>query len=255
MQLMKLNGDSSWSLGMVAMTLILDPWLTGPQTDLAPWFSRQWHMKAAMSVASLKQVDGIIISHPFTDHCHEETLLQFSANITIWATSAAAKKIQSWKHFKQVNIIRKEKPVQIGDLSITLLQSSSILDQVHNALIFKAGEESLCYAPHGLQMNTENKQQLADAGTIKVLISTFSTYHLPFYLGGTVNLGAENALALARATKAAYFFPTHDEQKKAMGLVSKLARTQYPQKADEYFAAHGLHLLANDLPVGVEIEI
>jgi len=252
---MKLNGDSSWYMRMGGMRILLDPWLQGPQTDLAPWFSRQWHVKATVAAASLKQVDAIIISHPFTDHCHKETLLQFSADIPVWAAAAAAKKISGWKHFKQLNIIAKDLPTQISDLSITLLQSSSILDQVHNALIFKAGEESLCYAPHGLQMNEESMKQLADAGTIKVLISTFSTYHLPFYLGGTVNLGAENALSLAKATKAAYFFPTHDEQKKAIGLVSKLARTQYPQKADEYFAAQGLHLLANDLPVGVEIEI
>jgi hypothetical protein len=50
---------------------------------------------------------------------------------------------------------------------------------------------------------------------------------LPFYLGGTVNLGLESTLALAKKLSVKTIVSTHDEQKKQQGLVARLSKRKF----------------------------
>jgi hypothetical protein len=61
-----LNGDSTWLLQLPIprdgnpsrsrFNVLIDPWLTGPQSDVASWFSTQWHAIASsvQTIAELK---------------------------------------------------------------------------------------------------------------------------------------------------------------------------------------------------------
>jgi hypothetical protein len=128
-----LNADTTWLLQIprplrsakhakhakrVFYNILIDPWLSGGQSDVAPWFSQQWHA-VKPSVESIAQVeelareleilasglrlgkdrvpnadepapktliDCIAISHEFTDHCHKETLLQVDSDVPVFAT-------------------------------------------------------------------------------------------------------------------------------------------------------------------------
>jgi hypothetical protein len=60
-----------------------------------------------------------------------------------------------------------------------------------------------------------------------VLIATTTNYTLPFFLGGTINLGIQKAMQLQEITKAKKLITTHDEQKMGKGLVEKLAQKHY----------------------------
>jgi hypothetical protein len=62
---------------------------------------------------------------------------------------------------------------------------------------------------------------------VDLLLSTTTSYELPLFLGGTINLGLQNAAQLVKKFKPTYFVPSHDEDKHAKGLVSKLATTTY----------------------------
>jgi hypothetical protein len=102
---------------------LFDPWLSGPQSDVASWFSKQWHVidpalgsiqevedfcaatetsTGNQSVESQTYIDAIVISHEFTDHCHKPTLLECHRSIPIIATTKAASLIRGWKHFDHV---------------------------------------------------------------------------------------------------------------------------------------------------------
>ena len=112
--------------------LILDPWLSGPQSDVASWFSKQWHV-VSPAYASIEDVqrlcgdierystlgeaeaspeevpekkenllDAILLSHEFTDHTHKETLLQCHPSTPVLAPVKAASLVRSWKHFDTV---------------------------------------------------------------------------------------------------------------------------------------------------------
>ncbi|KJX97739.1 hypothetical protein TI39_contig468g00032 [Zymoseptoria brevis] len=148
-----LNDDTTWLLQIprpeaavrhgarVYYNILIDPWFRGGQTDIASWFSRQFHAtpSAVQSIAELEElikevertamesepavnkrrtrdledfvaaeeslIDAIAINHEFTDHCHKETLLEVNRNVPIFAWKEAAKMIESWKHFRSVTAI------------------------------------------------------------------------------------------------------------------------------------------------------
>lgn len=133
-----LNADTSWLLQIPRppiaqfqrpyFNILIDPWFAGPQTDVANWFSQQWHAEASAvgSIAEAEQlisriedlcsnsaeikeepgtgvIDAIAISHEFTDHCHKETLLEVHPNVPVFAPPEAAKLVRSWNHFRTVH--------------------------------------------------------------------------------------------------------------------------------------------------------
>ncbi|KPI37604.1 uncharacterized protein AB675_3982 [Cyphellophora attinorum] len=135
-----LNADTSWLLslayppistpppGRSRYNIVIDPWFTGAQSDVAKWFSTQYHAVKSdiQSIAALNQIiaeaeatllpethkansepplsyiDAVVISHEFTDHCHRATLLELPRSTPIYSTSKAVDIIKSWNHFTTV---------------------------------------------------------------------------------------------------------------------------------------------------------
>ena len=146
-----LNADTSWVLslpypayrvcpeGRILFNILIDPWLQGSQSDVASWFSRQWHAieSSVQTIAELdaclehvetsvqnlhtprfrspsettgtrqqsgtsSHIDLVLVSHEFTDHCNVETLRQIPVDTPVLATKKAANLIQSYKHFDTV---------------------------------------------------------------------------------------------------------------------------------------------------------
>lgn len=126
-----MNADTTWLLQLPGPTssserryfnVLFDPWLSGPQSDVASWFSKQWHVidPALGSIQEVEDfcaatesysedrsntqsfIDAIVISHEFTDHCHKPTLLECHPSIPVIATTKAASLIRGWKHFDHV---------------------------------------------------------------------------------------------------------------------------------------------------------
>jgi hypothetical protein len=143
-----LNADTSWLLQVprpanavkhgsrIYFNILIDPWFVGGQSDVAKWFSQQFHatksavqnmtevdelarqveilaggirfgkrkrVDTATATADLATfVDAVAISHEFTDHCHKETLLEVHRDVPVFATEQAASLISGWKHFRSV---------------------------------------------------------------------------------------------------------------------------------------------------------
>lgn len=136
-----LNGDTTWLLQLpipisvnasprakaksktprrTRYNILIDPWLQGPQSDVAAWFSTQWHvveptvqttkeldeilaeLEDGVSEEGASYIDCVAISHEFTDHCHEATLRDLPKTVPVVATDKAADLIRSWNHFDLV---------------------------------------------------------------------------------------------------------------------------------------------------------
>lgn len=218
MKLTKLNADSSWLIEAGDVRVLLDPWLKGPQTDFAPWFSRQWHTSECTLMEQLPPIDMVLVSHPFTDHCHKETMLLLPKETPVVASQAVAKVINSWKYFERVEILTPHKPFRLEGFSITHFPSRRFLDLVHDGLLIEHIDGNIFYAPHGYRISEKDKFP-----PVKLLIATNLTYHLPFFLGGDVNLGYKNAQLLVDSLLPEKITFTHNERKRAEGLVSKLS--------------------------------
>lgn len=213
MKITKLNADSSWLIEFAETTLIIDPWFTPYQIDIAPWFSTQYHKTNQPAVSEIKTPDYIFISNPFTDHCNKETLVQFDKSIPIISTKFTINKIKRWSHFKKF-ILLEDAPFQIQ-----LIKGGSMLDLVHNAYHIQLESASILYAPHGSKSTNIPKA--------RILITTTTRYQLPFFLGGRINLGYSAALKLLRKSQSDVLLSSHDEQKVGKGLVELFARKKY----------------------------
>ncbi|KAF2450662.1 hypothetical protein P171DRAFT_143891 [Karstenula rhodostoma CBS 690.94] len=144
-----LNADTSWLLQIprpasavkhgshIYYNILIDPWLQGGQSDVAAWFSQQWHAteSAVTTIAEVEEVarqieimagglrlgkkkkrtsglevalgaetfiDAVAISHEFTDHCHKDTLLEVHPDVPVFATEQAAKLVSGFNHFRTV---------------------------------------------------------------------------------------------------------------------------------------------------------
>jgi hypothetical protein len=127
-----LNADSSWLLQIprpanavkhgsrVFFNVLIDPWFVGGQSDVARWFSQQFHAtpSAVKSVAEVDElarqveilagglrlgkgkrrptvgdeetfIDAVAVSHEFTDHCHKDTLLEVHRDVPVFATEVS----------------------------------------------------------------------------------------------------------------------------------------------------------------------
>ena len=215
MLLTKLNADSSWMFYFDGLHVLVDPWFTAAQVDFHPWFSRQFHLEPQPQLSEIQSPDFIFISHRYTDHCNRETLLQFSSEIPVVAISSILKKIAKWGHFKKLI------PLSEAPFDIQLIDTRQNL--VHKAYLITSSAGKLLYAPHGARVKQDCAADVVIASTLR--------YELPFFFGGTINLGLKVAKDLKESVGAQHLLCTHAEQKRAEGLVAVLAKKKF-QKDD-----------------------
>jgi hypothetical protein len=218
-RIVKLNEDSSWLWELDGYILLVDPWLTPSQIDFHRFFSEQFHLTDQPTVESLGHIDVIFISHPFSDHCNKETLLRFGRDLPIISRPGILRKIARWNHFHHLI------PLEQAPVKISVLKPDTLLDPVHFAYFIETTKGSLLYAPHGTNRKILPKTDL--------LITTTTTFKLPFWLGGTINLGYKKALRAKNLSGAQVLVATHDEEKKGKGLIEKLAVKKYEGMPEE----------------------
>ncbi|KAF8607433.1 hypothetical protein BDV93DRAFT_604016 [Ceratobasidium sp. AG-I] len=252
------NGDTSWLISFPVsledredelFNVIVDPWLTGPQTDYYSWFSSQSHIiKACVDhISELNtRIDAVVLSHEWTDHTHRATLLEINSDTPVYATIKAAEIVRSWGHFTTVHTIEDLPPASHwsvthmpglpSNLGISRISSTSfeIVSYYHVAICLayvppevkdKAGTSAnaILYSPHGIHASSLDRLPEASVEVVALMHGLHQVWNPPF-LGGMLNLGGLNAVKAIRATKARYWIGTHDEVKKGTGLVSLLLR-------------------------------
>ena len=148
MNVERVNGDTSFFIKLInttkTITYLLDPWLLGSEIDCSTCFNEQYLIEPSISIDKIGKVDAIIISHEFSDHCHEKTLLLLDENIPILSTKSAINRLKRNSILKNRTLIeipttncKKNKInfLDYNDIKISLICASGIFDYVHNALI------------------------------------------------------------------------------------------------------------------------
>ncbi|ETN42880.1 uncharacterized protein HMPREF1541_02038 [Cyphellophora europaea CBS 101466] len=192
-----LNADTSWLIslayppnarrpaGRTRFNILIDPWFTGAQSDVASWFSTQYHAvpSSIQSIASLNSIladvetaclstlgtpdangssptnfiDLVAISHEFTDHCHRATLEELPSHVPVFTTTKAAQLVRSWSHFDTVVDVppltattdwrNTSNPPLPSWLGISRLTTEGNSLYYHSALIFCIAKASLSALP------------------------------------------------------------------------------------------------------------
>lgn len=266
LSLARVNGDTSFIITINNKRLLVDPWLFGHEVDGCSCFNTAMLVEPTISIDKISNIDAIIISHEFSDHLHEETLLLLDDKIPILATKSAIKRLKKNRLLCKRYIIEipsSNQSIQLilfdDSIRIGLISSSGLLDFVHNALLIFPNDDTngvnerdilltekdssntkksdikggICYCPHGFVLN-ENGVLTKEISNYKfdLLLVTMTEYYLPFYVGGTVNLGLEAAAALTNVLKPQFVVNCHSEKKMSSGMISRLAKPIYPSKKE-----------------------
>ncbi|KAI8296477.1 hypothetical protein K4K56_003684 [Colletotrichum sp. SAR 10_98] len=274
--LIHLNADTTWLIqlpypdpesapvGRKRFNILLDPWLQGPQSDVASWFSTQWHLvePSIKTMAELNSllanlenesdgdddaekpyIDAVAISHEFTDHCHQATLEELPKSTPVFATDKAADLIRSWNHFDSVTTtpaFSSSTEDWRETLSVAGLPSWLGIGRVvtagnalyyHSAVMiaFDLGKpETILYSPHGIQASDLTSVRESCFFTLALL---HGLHDVRIWMTKQLNLGALNGIKAVGETGAKYWIATHDEVKTGGGLIAPLlVRTRYTLK-------------------------
>ncbi len=238
--LRRLNGDTSWWLSWGGTSLVIDPWLNGPQVDGFRWFSEQQHVQPVVGAGAVQRPDAIVLTQRYSDHLHLPTIADLETEhgpLPMICVQAARRKLK--RNSRNTLGVLTTAGVSVGDLHLQLLRPTKRLPPLFNALLIENQEnEVVLYAPHGIQLSDDDWRMIA-AKHVKVLMTCTSTYRLPPWLGGLVLPGLEAAQRLVDQVRPELVLDTHDEPKAAAGLVARVAERVDVQLADQLTALPG----------------
>lgn len=268
-RLYKLNADSSWFYEHIAtgQGLVVDPWLLGPEVDYCECFNKAWHTEPCVDVGILqkqKSISGIVITLPFDDHCHQETLAKFDKEIPIYCANGSHRRVKKMFPDRTVVVLSNIVPTKVEtgcytSCSWSLIEispPSNNLNQTLGGVLFTTTKEvttndnspeqltaasgqhretassSILHAPHGLRPSSDQIELIrSHSSQSLILLSTTKKYSLPFFLGGTVNQGLNEAKRLIQELNVVTdFLETHSSPTDQLysGLVRHLAKVQTP---------------------------
>lgn len=229
MQIQRLNMDNSWFLQLKGLRLLVDPWLEGVEIDFFRWFNMQWHKTQPLPFDQLPYFDAVLITQKYPDHFHRATLKRLAPKRIIAPASIEHKLTKLFPDSEIIGLSKKSTSCTINDTQIQFFPTQRRIDPIYDAYLIRDDTEALFLALHGYASDTTYAWP---DHPVKLLISPFNHYELPALLGGIVSPGIEGLVQLTKKIRPRFVVATHDEDKHARGLVSKLAKIRRTPLAD-----------------------
>ena len=130
--------------------ILIDPWLSGDLV-LNPFATTAHKIPASIShLSELPEPDLLIISQPYQDHCHKETLVQVApaSKSIVAAVPKAAALIRKWDHFN---------PVKVSEMPVYDPKRKTSVSRFFTAPLLspggEPGEVTLAYVPRKADKN------------------------------------------------------------------------------------------------------
>ncbi len=217
--------DCSWLISLGHCRLLIDPWLEGPEIDVAGWFNSQWHATVPLDYAALPAFDAVLITQQYADHCHLATLKRLQP-AHILAPIAVARVLRKALPDSRLTLFdRDRRQFQLRGVTVEQWPSERRFAPFYHSYRIYDADQQVLLANHGHTLSTAEHEMMA-AGGIDVLLSPFNSYRLPSLFGGEVAPGLPGLKALLASTQPRTVIPTHDEIKPGRGLIPRLARIE-----------------------------
>ena len=224
----RLNMDNSFFIEMSGWKILIDPWLEGIEVDYFEWFNMQWHRTPPLPYSDIPDFDTVLITQKYPDHFHIKTLKKLAPKHIIGPKSLE-NKLKNLFPFSKIEVLdSKNNTTRINEHKVTFLGTKRKIDPIYDAFILDDGKASVFVSTHGFYFNNKDLDLLKEASPCHLLITPFNYYKLPFYLGGLVSPGLSGVKHLCEMLEPKKVVATHDEDKHAKGIVSKLATIKRP---------------------------
>lgn len=230
MKLTRLNGDSAWYLELDGTRLLIDPWLEGPAVLAWSPVHRAVLGTPSTPIADAPKADAILLSHPYPDHTHAETLSRLDRTLPVVGSRIVCLVAKLVGGSRPSVPLTVSAPTRVGAIDVHFGRGGWF-DPTHNVYLLRGVEsgKTLVYTPHGMipTSGVAERFTAVAGGPVDVLLTSFDLLDLPFWVGGIAKLGLNPALALVDRFQPRFVARTHDGEKPDTGLLSKVQRWEY----------------------------
>ena len=124
MKIIKADNYQSWYIEYLNNSILIDPWLTKKlQPDNSFFIQRFKDNESCLSKEDINKVKAIVITAPFEDHLHPDSIKMLPKDTTIYTSHIVRKSLKKLKILNPVQII-SESGVSICDLNVKALPTS-----------------------------------------------------------------------------------------------------------------------------------
>ena len=220
MKIIKADNYQTWYLEHNNNAILIDPWLTNTlQPEGSFFIQRKKNNSSCLSKVEIDKVNGIIITAPFEDHLHLESI-NMLADIPIY-TSKIVKK-QLIKNYIQNRIyILSEQTTKVNDLNIKALPTSYPYYRTTFSLLIEDSKgNSVFHEGHRVNFKYLNKNN------IKAEIAILTAEETKLF--GFIQLGMNyrNTLKAANILGSSQLFITGNNPEQTQGFIKNFLKTK-----------------------------
>ena len=221
MKLIKADNYQTWYVENLDKSILIDPWLTKKlQPEGSFFIQRNKTNNTVLTDEQLKKVNTIIITAPFEDHLHFDSIRMFSKNTVIYTSNIVKKTLIKNKIKNPIKIL-DESGTMINSIKIKALPTSYPYYHSTFSILFKdQNGNSIFHEGHRVNFKYLKKNKInAD---VSILTAEESK------LFGFIQLGMnyKNTLKALDLLKSKVLFITGNSPDQTEGLISKFLITK-----------------------------
>ena len=220
MKIIKADNYQTWYLEHNNNAILIDPWLTNTlQPEGSFFIQRKKNNSSCLSKVEIDKVNGIIITAPFEDHLHLESI-NMLADIPIYNSKIV--KNQLIKNYIQNKIyILSEQTTKVNDLNIKALPTSYPYYRTTFSLLIEDNKgNSVFHEGHRVNFKYLNENN------IKAEIAILTAEETKLF--GFIQLGMNyrNTLKAANILGSSQLFITGNNPEQTQGFIKNFLKTK-----------------------------
>ena len=220
MKIIKADNYQTWYLEHNNNAILIDPWLTNTlQPEGSFFIQRKKNNSSCLSKVEIGKVNGIIITAPFEDHLHFESI-NMLADIPIY-TSNIVKKQLIKNNIQNKIYILSEQTTKVNDLNIKALPTSYPYYRTTFSLLIEDNKgNSVFHEGHRVNFKYLNENN------IKAEIAILTAEETKLF--GFIQLGMNyrNTLKAANILGSSQLFITGNNPEQTQGFIKNFLKTK-----------------------------
>ena len=220
MKIIKADNYQTWYLEHNNNAILIDPWLTNTlQPEGSFFIQRKKNNSSCLSKVEIGKVNGIIITAPFEDHLHLESI-NMLADIPIY-TSNIVKKQLIKNNIQNKIYILSEQTTKVNDLNIKALPTSYPYYRTTFSLLIEDSKgNSVFHEGHRVNFKYLNENN------IKAEIAILTAEETKLF--GFIQLGMNyrNTLKAANMLGSSQLFITGNNPEQTQGFIKNFLKTK-----------------------------
>tara|TARA_Y100001954_G_scaffold26130_1_gene23731 strand:+ start:43 stop:774 length:732 start_codon:yes stop_codon:yes gene_type:complete len=220
MKIIKADNYQTWYLEHNNNAILIDPWLTNTlQPEGSFFIQRKKNNSSCLSKVEIGKVNGIIITAPFEDHLHLESI-NMLADIPIY-TSNIVKKQLIKNNIQNKIYILSEQTTKVNDLNIKALPTSYPYYRTTFSLLIEDNKgNSVFHEGHRVNFKYLNENN------IKAEIAILTAEETKLF--GFIQLGMNyrNTLKAANMLGSSQLFITGNNPEQTQGFIKNFLKTK-----------------------------